>query len=62
MKAFVDQETCTGCTLCEGVCPEVFKMSDGKAVAVTEPVPTEVESKCKEAAEQCPVDAIKIEE
>lgn len=62
MKASVDQETCTGCELCTQVCPEVFSMADGKAVAQTQDVPAEAENNAKDAADQCPVAAIKIEE
>ena len=31
MVAIVDREGCIGCTLCTGVCPEVFQMEDGLA-------------------------------
>ena len=34
MRAFVDQDMCIGCGLCEGTCPEIFQMNDaGKAEA-----------------------------
>ena len=61
MKAVVDQDTCTGCTLCTQTCPEVFKMEDDKATAYKNPVPQEAEASCREAAEDCPVDGITIE-
>jgi len=61
MKAVVDQETCTGCGLCAETCSEVFKMEGDKAVASGNPVPSEAESSCQQAAEECPVAAIKIE-
>ncbi|MGE5197723.1 MAG: ferredoxin [Deltaproteobacteria bacterium] len=60
MKAVVDQEKCIGCTLCTQVCPEVFKMEGDKAVAYVNPVPRELEEKCKDAAQQCPVEAITV--
>jgi ferredoxin len=60
MKAIVDQDTCIGCALCPQVCPEVFKMEEDKAVVFTDPVPPAVEGKAREAAEQCPVNAITI--
>ena len=28
MKVIVDKDTCIGCGLCCGVCPEVFSMDD----------------------------------
>jgi ferredoxin len=61
MKAVVDKETCIGCTLCVQVCPEVFRMADDKAAAYVDPVPQAAESACREAAQQCPVEAIKIQ-
>ena len=62
MKAVVDRETCTGCGLCEQACPEAFKMDGDTAVAYVSTVPPEAEATCKAAAEECPVEAIKIEE
>jgi len=62
MKAIVDQETCIGCGLCPENCPEVFKMEGEKAIAHVDTVPEEAKDKCKKAADECPVDAITIEE
>lgn len=62
MKAVVDQDTCTGCELCPATCPEVFEMnSDGKAEARGDgTIPPGVEDSAKEAAENCPVEAITV--
>jgi len=62
MKAAVDAETCTGCELCTQTCAEVFTMEGDKAVVSVDPVPAEAVDTCKQAAEECPVEAIKIEE
>ena len=62
MKAVVDQDTCSGCELCIETCPEVFEMQNDTAVAKVEVVPPEAEETCREAAEDCPVEAITIEE
>lgn len=62
MKAYVDPDICTGCELCVGTCPEVFEMRDSTAFAKVNPVPPDAEAACREAAEGCPVEAIKIEE
>jgi ferredoxin len=61
MKALVDQAVCTGCGLCPDVCPEVFKMNGDTAVAYVDTVPKEAEKNCRDAAEQCPVEAITLE-
>lgn len=34
MKAFVDQDVCTGCELCVDTCPEVFEMNDNSIAQV----------------------------
>ncbi len=61
MKAYVDKDTCIGCGICPSVCPEVFEMDDdGKAKAIEDAVPAEVEESAKEAEDQCPVNAISI--
>ena len=61
MKATVDGDLCTGCGLCADACPEVFKMDGDKAVVHSNPVPSNAEDSCKEAAEGCPVEAIACE-
>ncbi|HLG29670.1 MAG TPA: ferredoxin [Candidatus Brocadiales bacterium] len=60
MRAKVDPDVCTGCELCVSTCPEVFEMNGDKAVAKTNPVPEEVEETCRQAADECPVEAISI--
>ena len=62
MKATVDEETCIGCGLCTETCPEVFETNDDKARAKVDEVPEDLAESCREAAENCPVEAIQIEE
>jgi ferredoxin len=62
MKAIVDPEVCVGCGLCPEDCPEVFLMDGDLAVVKADPVPKEAESACRRAMEECPVNAISIEE
>jgi ferredoxin len=62
MKATVDKDLCLGCGLCADLCPEVFQMEEDKAVTKVDEVPAGAEDACRDAALQCPVEAIKIEE
>ena len=62
MKAKVDPDECTGCELCVDTCPEVFGMVGDLAVAKQGEVPSGVEESCMQAVEDCPVEAIRIDE
>lgn len=62
MKAFVDENTCISCGLCEGVCPEIFSLETGVSVAKEGIIESELEDATREACEGCPVSAISIEE
>jgi ferredoxin len=63
MKARVDQELCAACSVCVDVCPEVFDLNDeGMAVVTVEIVAPDYEDACRDAAEQCPSEAIVIDE
>jgi ferredoxin len=62
MKAKVEPELCIGCELCVQTCPEVFVMESDKAVVKVDTVPGEAAERCRQAKEECPVEAINIEE
>lgn len=62
MKVTVDEETCIGCEVCVDTCPEVFEMADDKARAKANEVPKDVVESCREAVENCPVEAIQMED
>ena len=63
MKARIDDELCTGCGLCPDTCPAVFEMGDDDlAHTKVDIVPPEEEDACREAAEDCPAEAILIED
>ena len=61
MQAKVDADLCMGCSVCEATCPDVFEMDgDNKAVVKADPVPADLEQDCRDAADQCPEQAIQI--
>jgi ferredoxin len=62
MKVSVDQDLCPGCGLCTDSVPDVFEMQDDTAKAVKPDVPSELEDDVREAADDCPVEAIIVEE
>jgi ferredoxin len=61
VKVKVDPELCVACGLCAETVPEVFEMEDDKAVVTVDVIPAELEAKVRQAAEDCPVEAIEIE-
>ncbi len=61
MKVTIDKDACTGCALCEDTCPDVFEMQEDIAVVKVDPVPEGSVDSCKQAVEDCPSEAIKIE-
>lgn len=60
MTPKIDEELCTGCGNCEEVCPDVFELGDDDIAHVIGPCNDE--DCCREAAEECPVEAIILEE
>jgi ferredoxin len=62
MKAVVDKKTCIGCGLCADECSAVFKMGEDVAVVIVNEVPADAVEDCKEAAQSCPVEAIKLQD
>ena len=62
MKAKVDADLCTACELCTETCPDVFEMAEDVAVVKVDVVPAEAEEDARQAAEDCPAEAIIIEE
>ncbi len=62
LKAKVDPDECTGCELCVDTCPEVFEMEGDLAVSKVGEIPSGADESCRQAAEDCPVEAIIINE
>jgi len=59
MKVTITDD-CTGCGVCETIAPDVFVVEDEKATVNADEIAGN-EDEIKEAAEECPDEAIKIE-
>ena len=59
-KVEVDKDACIGCGACAAICSKIFEIgADGKSHAKV----SETDEECvKEAADSCPVGAIKVTE
>ena len=58
-RVSIDETLCTGCGLCESGCPEVFKLEDdGLAHVIADSCS---DHDLNDLAQQCPVEAIKVE-
>ena len=57
----VDPDLCTGCGICEDICPDVFEIGDDGLSHVIDPNACEDAGCCEEAADECPEGAITIE-
>lgn len=60
MRVEVDEDLCIGAMACETTCPEVFRVIGDISRVQVDVVPPELEEKCRQAAESCPVEAIKV--
>jgi len=61
MKVRIDADLCTGCGLCCDSVPEVFKMGDDTAQVIAPNAPANLESAVRDAANDCPAEAIIVE-
>ena len=63
MKARVNPDLCSGTGLCATTCPQVFELNDnGMSTVKVDQIPTDAQQSCKQAAKNCPTEAISIEE
>jgi ferredoxin len=64
MKVNIDSERCSGTGVCEETCPEIFRVDDNSGIAVIQrkEFDKKDEECISEAAENCPNQAIIVEE
>lgn len=62
MKVNINKDVCVGCRSCQDICPRVFQIENDLAKVSDGAVPKEVQGDCYEALENCPVEAITMEE
>ena len=61
MKATISDE-CVSCGLCVDICPDVFEMGTEYAQVKMADIPEKFEAEVRQAADECPVSAIAVEE
>jgi len=63
VNVIIDEDTCIGCGNCAELCPAVFYLNEeiGKAEVIDSEA-CEYAGCCEAAEENCPVDAITVEE
>ncbi len=62
MKVSIDKDLCTGCGLCADTVPDVFELVDDLATVKVTTIKTSLYDAVREAADDCPTEAIIIEE
>jgi len=62
MKATIDKDSCTGCGLCVETCPDVFEMGDDTAQVKGDSIPSGAEDCARQAADDCPSEAIELQD
>ena len=61
MKATISEE-CISCGLCVDICPDVFEMGTERAQVKMTSIPGNFEEAVRQAADECPVSAITVEQ
>ncbi len=61
MKVRIDPDLCTACGLCTDAVPQVFKMGKDAAEVINPEVPANLQNVVKDAATDCPAEAIIVE-
>jgi len=58
----INEDECTACGLCETTCPDVFELGDDVATVKDDADLGANEELIKQAADECPVEAILVDE
>ena len=61
LRVWVDPQVCVGNAMCESTAPQVFRLNANRQSEVVNPA-GDTEDKILEAAENCPVSAIFVED
>ncbi len=61
MTVKIDKDLCTACGLCTDSVPQVFKMGKDVAEVISANVPANLENAVRDAASDCPAEAIIVE-
>ena len=61
MRVIIDKEACTGCGVCESLCPDVFQIQEDEKAHIVDPEGCDG-CDCQEAIDSCPTEAISIQE
>ena len=62
VKAKINREGCISCGLCVSTCPDVFAMADDGFAEVCGEITDGNAAEAQEAADNCPVNVIEIED
>lgn len=61
MRIIIDTEACTGCGVCESLCPEVFQVQEDEKAHLISPEGCDG-CDCQEVIDSCPTGAISVAE
>ena len=61
LKIWVDRQACVGNAMCESIAARTFRLNDDRQSEAIDP-PANTEAEILEAAENCPVSAIYVED
>jgi ferredoxin len=62
MKVIVDESLCVGTANCVADCPDLFEIVDGISKVKVAEISKDKEECARQAADDCPMDAITIED